>query len=478
MQGAPLQLAAALPSLTELDLSDNLVADWAFAEGLLRTLPGLGVLTLSRNRLALPAALPTPDAPLLASRLHTLVLADCPGLSWCGALAAAAALPSLRRLVLCRNGIASLAPRAPGRGGSSGGGGEGGTAQQQQLAAALGSLEALDLEGNRLSDWGEVALLAALPRLRSLHLGGNQLREIQYSSGFPALTSLLLVRGRSGNRSIWQPKSGVVLSLPRLLLPAAGATSPEPAAPCSLYTAPTGRQRHRILGPGGPAGPLPRPAGRRAPVRHAARGAQPLGCALRSHRAAGLHPGAERQRSQSGRALGRGAQLPARRHRRAGRRGGRRRGAEPGAGGAPPFRRAGGQVRAAGAGSGAAGRRQRAGAVHCGDDPGLRRQGAAKKAARWTVLHCGRCREWLTSLLQLRCCAAGLLNHAHPCPPPFSSQSVADGWPPEVGAGEAVPRECGGAGAAARAAGLQRRPGVRLRPRSRSRCARSGSVQS
>jgi hypothetical protein len=80
-------LPAALPSLEELDLTDNLIAHWGFVARLLQALPSLAALNLSSNRLELPpaphmAAAPLPPPlPLQLPSLTTLVLNSC-DVSW------------------------------------------------------------------------------------------------------------------------------------------------------------------------------------------------------------------------------------------------------------------------------------------------------------------------------------------------------------------------------------------------------------
>ena len=234
LQGPAAALRALLPSLAELDLSDNLVASWGFVAELAAALPSLHTLNLSANRLALPSLLeatlaaPPPAAAAAASLagLQVLVLNGC-SLSWEQAVAVGRQLPALRELHLCGNRLSSLAlpPAALAssssgssssgggdaaaaalgglsldRGGGGGGGGDassaapGGSAtsgppalaltpEEALLAAAFPSLELLDLEGNELGSWGELAALRGLPRLAALLLSGNRLADVRYPGG-------------------------------------------------------------------------------------------------------------------------------------------------------------------------------------------------------------------------------------------------------------------------------------------------------
>ncbi|KAG2487033.1 hypothetical protein HYH03_014279 [Edaphochlamys debaryana] len=174
------EVSTALPSLTQLDLTCNLLSEWAFAEGLAGALPGLTVLNLSENRIRVPAA---PSASLAG--LRVLVLNDC-GLGWGQVLVLAPRLPSLRELHLCGNPLHRLA--APGGQGAWGEGeaameaGKGEGEEQgkeameagaQALAGLFPHLEVLTLEETSLEGWASLGLLSRLPALSRLHVGGN-----------------------------------------------------------------------------------------------------------------------------------------------------------------------------------------------------------------------------------------------------------------------------------------------------------------
>ena len=277
LQGVPLELRGMLPSLTELDLSDNLISSWSFVAELATALPSLRALNLSGNRLALPSLADAAPLPSLAG-LQTLVLNGC-GVSWEQAVAVARQLPGLRELHLCGNRLASLqlpaaavaaagagleglslSPDDPAKSSSSVGGsdgvgsscgsnGDGSTAAL--LAAAFPQLELLDLEDNALASWhADAALLSQLPCLRSLLLCGNQLADVQYGGGERAGTGMHCKRAAMSWHAcpgcccrLWQLKlvSCVpVLSARRLYVAAGAAAGRQPAGQLAIRQ-PAGR---------------------------------------------------------------------------------------------------------------------------------------------------------------------------------------------------------------------------------------------
>ncbi len=98
------------------------------------------------------------------------------------------------------------------------------SAQRVCLRAPAGSLtlyrvaQALDLEGNALADWGEVARLAPLPALTRLSLGGNGLARVAYPQS-PRGALLTLVALRRALATARRP-----------------ATGPQPAGACSTWS--------------------------------------------------------------------------------------------------------------------------------------------------------------------------------------------------------------------------------------------------
>ena len=183
-------LAAELPALRDLDLSESLVSDWAEV-GEIACQLGLQELDLSYN------LLPVSSLPggLVMETVRHLVLGHMlySGYTWQEILSLAAHLPSLAVLQVHNNDISRLA--LPGG----------------QLFAQLTEL---DLDGNSLTDWVEVNSLAGLPGLQHLRLNGNRLVGIAVEAGgFPSLESLQL----SGNCVSDWTSVGTLDLLPRLV---------------------------------------------------------------------------------------------------------------------------------------------------------------------------------------------------------------------------------------------------------------------
>ncbi|KAG1669876.1 hypothetical protein FOA52_012465 [Chlamydomonas sp. UWO 241] len=172
--GDAAELAAALPSLVELDLTCNLVSGWGVAEGLCCTMTHLQVLNLSDNQLSLPRQ---PAGLATLPNLRALVLNDC-GVDWQQVLVLQPLLPSLQELHLSGNGICSLAPI-----------GMGDEREAERVAPVTGfeKLQVLALEDNCILDWREIERLAHLPNLAKLHLCNNAITKLWYPSTSVAL---------------------------------------------------------------------------------------------------------------------------------------------------------------------------------------------------------------------------------------------------------------------------------------------------
>jgi hypothetical protein len=80
LQGPGGALAAAAPNLLQLDLTDNLLSNWASVAQICSELPQLRVLQLSNNRLALPSSVSRGSLQELPG-LQCLVLNQC-SITW------------------------------------------------------------------------------------------------------------------------------------------------------------------------------------------------------------------------------------------------------------------------------------------------------------------------------------------------------------------------------------------------------------
>ena len=192
--GSLTELAQRVRSVTDLDLSNNLIADWREVGNTLTALPRLVCVKLSHNHMLPFASSPSTAAfhSLAASfnQLHTLVLNSVPS-AWSTVrmLASQQQLPHLTELHLAHNSLQSLS------------GGDGGATAAEDMSLWFSSLRSLDLSHNRL-EWGEVCCLAHLPQLQQLQVNHNLLTAITYpttttaasstAAAFPALTSLSL----------------------------------------------------------------------------------------------------------------------------------------------------------------------------------------------------------------------------------------------------------------------------------------------
>lgn len=216
--GDKVALKEAAASLTDLDLSSNLIHRWDFVENLLEALPSICTLNLSDNRLNLAS----PDvSPQQLTGLHTLVLNNC-CVAWDQLVVLEAQLPALQELHVCANHIARLSPQSAGSEAPSGGQAADTAASSAAAESAMSCLQlseqpgtalpllqhcfaclqVLSLEDNQIREWRQVAVLAALPCLCRLHLSNNPLTDLYYpdlppeSNGgrpaFAALQALLL----------------------------------------------------------------------------------------------------------------------------------------------------------------------------------------------------------------------------------------------------------------------------------------------
>ncbi|KAJ1967472.1 hypothetical protein H4R35_006700 [Dimargaris xerosporica] len=175
------------PLAEELNLSSNLLTNWAEVTELLAALPQLRTLRLNYNRLQSRSFIPASLNSAGAIELRTLSL-NHTGLQWEDVVPALAALPHLETLSMGFNGLVRLAGNSQT------------LTDPLILKQQLPALRYLTLEHNQLSDWHDLCILGHLPELQTLDLRHNQLSEIAYPSSastlpaipFPKLTTLVL----------------------------------------------------------------------------------------------------------------------------------------------------------------------------------------------------------------------------------------------------------------------------------------------
>ena len=179
-------LAAWCAGVVDVDLSNNLLVDWAEVAKLVHALPQLRALTLSHNQLQpFPSAPPT-LAPSF-SNLRALILNAVPS-AWSSVLhlASTASLPLLSELHLAHNAISALPCHAMESKESAE---PSASCADALLPQAFPALTTLDLSHNRLAEWDVVCALQRLPRLQHLILNGNQLSAVVYPTAASSSSS-------------------------------------------------------------------------------------------------------------------------------------------------------------------------------------------------------------------------------------------------------------------------------------------------
>lgn len=172
-------VADSVPNIRELDLSSNLINDWETVNKAGEELRHLTLLDLSDNML------PQNCACLAANNfqnLRVLVLNKCE-MEWNTAYEAAHCMPYLEELHLCENELMDV-ECLPG------------------IDNVFANLKRLNLDDNKIDDWGKVDWLKSLPKLEALQLNGNGLTQVCYTSGFLLLQTLLLANNNISHWSV------------------------------------------------------------------------------------------------------------------------------------------------------------------------------------------------------------------------------------------------------------------------------------
>ncbi|KAJ1968716.1 hypothetical protein IWQ62_001076 [Dispira parvispora] len=182
-----LDLATKLDSVEALDLSSNLLCDWVDVYLLAIRLPCLQLLRLNHNRFRaweLPSD-PLMDRPTLL-HLHTLSLNHTLA-KWPDVLKVLTHIRGLKHLALGFNQIQTLTTTTNITSDSTED--DNHATSDESVTEMLANLQFLSLEGNALSRWQDLTVLARLPNLETLDLRNNQLVDIEYTSHLGRVTA-------------------------------------------------------------------------------------------------------------------------------------------------------------------------------------------------------------------------------------------------------------------------------------------------
>lgn len=172
------------PLVSELDLSSTLLSSWNDVASVTRNLHQLQTLHLNENFLKLPQ---DPKQLMPSFSTVSVMFLNRMRLQWNEVDVIVSMMPSLTELHICHNCLNSLREN---------------NGQLTQLRA-LGNIELLNLEGNKLSDWKSILRLGhLLPRLKCLILNDNGIKSVELGNKvqdstdgiplFPSLESLSL----------------------------------------------------------------------------------------------------------------------------------------------------------------------------------------------------------------------------------------------------------------------------------------------
>lgn len=154
-----------LSNLIELDLTDSLISDWGTIADIMRQVPSIRQLNLSKNRFEAPS-----DEQVAAYRTHfdglrALNLRDCGLREWPQLLHIARMWPQLKQLSVQENQLSDLASLP--------------SPADDVVGECFEQLESLDLSQNGICDFAQLIELGRLSTLRALNLADNQLSAVE-----------------------------------------------------------------------------------------------------------------------------------------------------------------------------------------------------------------------------------------------------------------------------------------------------------
>ncbi|CAL1290073.1 unnamed protein product [Larinioides sclopetarius] len=155
------ELRELVPNVRDLDLSQNLLSSWETVNDIVKQLPHLATLVLSKNRLKIFEGDETKQE--IYKSLKMLVLNDV-AYCWKEVLSCAVLWPFIEKLCVLDNAMTTLeAPSFP----------------------VFSQLKLLSLDNNPLKNWSEVNKLGSLTNLEEIHLDNTSLESIEFPDASP-----------------------------------------------------------------------------------------------------------------------------------------------------------------------------------------------------------------------------------------------------------------------------------------------------
>ncbi|XP_052768740.1 tubulin-specific chaperone E-like isoform X1 [Mya arenaria] len=158
-------ISVLVPSIVDLDISQNLLSSWQQISEITKQLRKLKSLNVSGNVLEIP------DRPgdLLENFSHiTAVFLNRMGYDWAEVLKCSEMFPRLEQLHVCFNGISTLSV----------------------LNGHLQNVQLVNLESNTLQDWEQLLYLGHLPHLHTLIVSDNKIPRVFFDSNGSFSTEL------------------------------------------------------------------------------------------------------------------------------------------------------------------------------------------------------------------------------------------------------------------------------------------------
>ena len=169
-------LSLKAPKVKSIDLTDNLLPSWDHVANITKHFPKLYKLTLSENRLILPSDIKKISPYFEGITSMTLVKCDIDA----EYLATIVPLwPKVENLIIAYNNITNI------------------------NIPPLVHLQSLDLEGNHIGEWKEIAKLGKLPQLKDLNISQCKIPQISITENDKVFSQLVKLTVRENLLKDW-----------------------------------------------------------------------------------------------------------------------------------------------------------------------------------------------------------------------------------------------------------------------------------